>query len=65
MFRKVNGDLSNRIQSSTEALIQQAQTSAMAKDMDNVRITKQNAKQNGVLNGNSHNSGMFAHKNWN
>ncbi|ESZ93183.1 catA, catalase [Sclerotinia borealis F-4128] len=61
MFTKVNADLGNLIQTSTEALIKQSEASVMTKKMDNVRINK----VNGASNVNSHNSGMFAHKNWN
>ncbi|KAF7939249.1 uncharacterized protein EAE97_007329 [Botrytis byssoidea] len=65
MFGKVNSDLGKRIETSTEALIKQNETVTVTKDLNNIKISKQNGVKNGIVNGNSHNSGMFAHKNWN
>lgn len=65
MFSKVNSDLGKRIETSTEALIKQNETVTVTKDLNNIKISKQNGVKNGIVNGNSHNSGMFAHKNWN
>lgn len=65
MFGKVNADLGKRIETSTETLIKQNETGTLAKNLNNIKISKQNGVKNGILNGNSHNSGMFAHKNWN
>ena len=61
MFSKVSADLGKRIKDATEALVKQNEQGGMATKMASLKVSSTNGAQNGI---NSHNSGMFAHKDW-
>ena len=65
MFTRVNADLGARIKKETESMITANEQMKMAKSMSSVQISESKTFKNGVTNGHSsHNSGMFAHKQW-
>lgn len=61
MFSRVNTDLGARIRAAAESLVATNEAAALGGGVAALKVAAR-AATNGFTNGDSHNSGMFAHK---